>query len=209
MIRNYHIKPKKIKYGSFRYNAILEARWAVFFDSLGIKYEYEPIYDEVETGGRVVYYKPDFYLNELDIFVEIKPSKPCEIENIKGAGWAKHINEIIVLFNLNPPTMELENGWLYDFPDIRKIPTINDSFWWGQCLKCGHVDIAQYAQITSCGCYDKDYYNNLYEKEDKIGHGAERTPRLLKAYSIAKKYKFGVVNDTLAEKLPSQDSLFP
>ena len=106
MIRNYEIKPKKVKYGGVSYKATLEARWAVFFDSLGIKYEYEPVYDEVEIGGRVAFYKPDFYLSELDIFIEIKPSKPCEIENIKAAGWAKHVNEIIILFNLNPPTLD-------------------------------------------------------------------------------------------------------
>jgi len=183
MIREYNIKPKKHKY--------------------------EPIYDEVETGGRVVYYKPDFYLNELDIFVEIKPSKPCEIENIKAAGCAKHINELVLLFNLNPPTMELENGWLYDFPDILKVPTINDGYWWGECLKCGHVDIAQYAQITSCGCYNQNYYDNAYEKEDKISHGTERSPRMLIAYSIAKKYKFDGSTMKKADKLPCQGSLFP
>jgi len=207
MIRNYEIKPKKIKYGGVSYKATLEARWAVFFDSLGIKYEYEPVYDEVETGGRVAFYKPDYYLSELDIFIEIKPSKPCEIENIKAAGWAKHVNEIIILFNLNPPTLDLENGWFFSFPEIKKIPEIMDGYCWCECPKCGHIDIAYEAQITSCGCYDKDYYNNLFFTEDKIFHGMERTPRLLKAYSNAKKYKFDG-SKKKAEKLHSQGSLF-
>ena len=76
-----------------------------------------------------------------------------------------------------------------------------------ECPKCGHIDIAYEAQITSCGCYDKDYYDNLFFTEDKIFHGMERTPRLLKAYSIAKKYKFDG-SKKKAEKLHSQGSLF-
>lgn len=208
MKRNYDIKPQKTKYGDIIFASRLEARWAVFFDCLGIQYEYEPFYSEVETGCRVMYYKPDFYLKKLNKFIEVKPSKPYEKENVKAAAWAKHINEIIILFNLNPPTLELENGWLFFFPEISKIPELREGFWWGECPKCGCIDIDEYAQITSCGCYDLDYYNKLYFNNE-IGHCREKTPRLLQAYTTAKNFKFDNMSKNNAEKLPSQGFLFP
>lgn len=36
------IKAKETEYNGYRFRSRLEARWAVFFDVLGIKYEYEP-----------------------------------------------------------------------------------------------------------------------------------------------------------------------
>lgn len=64
------IKPIETIYNGYRFRSRLEARWAVFFDALKIKYEYEP---EGYDLGDGVYYLPDFYLPEFDLFVEIKP----------------------------------------------------------------------------------------------------------------------------------------
>lgn len=47
----------------------LEARWAVFYDKLGIRYEYEKEGYDLGDGIR---YLPDFWLPEQDCFVEIK-----------------------------------------------------------------------------------------------------------------------------------------
>jgi hypothetical protein len=88
--RSYNIKSKETYYGGILFRSIIEARWAVFFDSLGIDYSYEPYCFEVETGGREVKYKPDFFLPKLGVFIEIKPNKPVEIENIKAAAWSKY-----------------------------------------------------------------------------------------------------------------------
>ena len=35
------IKPIETQYNGFRFRSRLEARWAVFFDVIGLKYEYE------------------------------------------------------------------------------------------------------------------------------------------------------------------------
>jgi hypothetical protein len=47
----------------------LEARWAVFFDYLDIKYEYEK---EGYDLGDGIWYLPDFWLPDQECFVEIK-----------------------------------------------------------------------------------------------------------------------------------------
>jgi hypothetical protein len=64
------IKPIETVYNGYRFRSRLEARWAVFFDALNIKYEYEPEGFDLGDAG---WYLPDFYLPEFDCFVEIKP----------------------------------------------------------------------------------------------------------------------------------------
>lgn len=63
------IKPIETEYKGYRFRSRLEARWAVFFDALGIKYHYEP--EGFDLNG--TYYLPDFYLDDYKIYVEIKP----------------------------------------------------------------------------------------------------------------------------------------
>lgn len=62
------MKPIETSYAGCRFRSRLEARWAVFFDQLGIKWEYEPQGYEFD-GER---YLPDFHLPHFDQFVEVK-----------------------------------------------------------------------------------------------------------------------------------------
>jgi len=66
------VKPIETPYKGYRFRSRLEARWAVFFDAMGISYEYEPEGFDLGDG---VWYLPDFLLHfkERDVFVEIKP----------------------------------------------------------------------------------------------------------------------------------------
>lgn len=74
------IKPIETFYNGYRFRSRLEARWAVFFDTAGIEYEYEP---EGFDCGDGVYYLPDFYLPENDVWVEIKGKALTEEERLK------------------------------------------------------------------------------------------------------------------------------
>lgn len=51
------IKPIETIYKGYRFRSRLEARWAVFFDALGVDWEYEPEGFELPSGRR---YLPDF-----------------------------------------------------------------------------------------------------------------------------------------------------
>lgn len=69
------LKAIETQYNGYRFRSRLEARWAVFFDKAGIKYQYEPEGFEVEGyDGEVYRYLPDFYLPEIGIYAEVKPS---------------------------------------------------------------------------------------------------------------------------------------
>jgi hypothetical protein len=67
-------KPRAIEtvFKNYRFRSRLEARWAVFFDALGLKWEYEP--EGFDLDG--VWYLPDFRVKTPqgeDIWYEIKP----------------------------------------------------------------------------------------------------------------------------------------
>jgi hypothetical protein len=99
------IKPIETIYKGYRFRSRLEARWAVFFDALGIEWEYEPEGFEFEDGTR---YLPDFVIKEkvkldnkkawalansgelhsvllagIETYIEIKPTAPSKSELTK------------------------------------------------------------------------------------------------------------------------------
>ncbi len=77
------------RYSGYRFRSRLEARYAVLFDSLGIKWDYEPEGFELGGGKR---YLPDFFVHYPDgsperkkwpgagYWVEIKASTPTPAE---------------------------------------------------------------------------------------------------------------------------------
>ena len=56
-------------YKGYRFRSRLEARWAVFFNELGIKWQYEVEGFELPSGR----YLPDFYLPDYKCYFEVKP----------------------------------------------------------------------------------------------------------------------------------------
>jgi hypothetical protein len=69
--RDYDIDAKSAWHKGILYRSVLEARWALFFDSFGVAYEYER---KTFYLGNGIYYVPDFYLPELDLWAEVKPT---------------------------------------------------------------------------------------------------------------------------------------
>jgi hypothetical protein len=65
------IKPIETTHDGYRFRSRLEARWAIFLDSLGLEYVYEPEGYEFPDGTR---YLPDFWLPRLDMYIEVKPT---------------------------------------------------------------------------------------------------------------------------------------
>lgn len=71
-----HIKAIETRYAGYRFRSRLEARWAVFFDAIGVAYKYEDEGFEWDFNGRKERYLPDFYLPEWGVYVEVKPGVP-------------------------------------------------------------------------------------------------------------------------------------
>lgn len=75
-----NIKPIETVYNGYRFRSRLEARWAVFFDAVSIKYEYELEGFELGDGVR---YLPDFWLPEFNFHVEVKPHHELTPDDIR------------------------------------------------------------------------------------------------------------------------------
>lgn len=72
------IKAIETRYAGCRFRSRLEARWAVFFDHLGVTWRYEPEGFRLSNG---VNYLPDFQLPELDTWVEVKGAlRPADLK---------------------------------------------------------------------------------------------------------------------------------
>lgn len=71
------VKTIETHYKGYRFRSRLEARWAVFFDAMGIDYEYEPEGFDLGDG---IWYLPDFLLhfNDQEVYLEIKPKNYAE-----------------------------------------------------------------------------------------------------------------------------------
>lgn len=104
------IKPIETEYKGYKFRSRLEARWAVFFDALGVQYEYEP---EGFNLGNDLYYLPDFLLYNvitryaqgdahIDLYVEVK-GKPNEKDALKIHEFSKTY-PIWVVGNIPDPT---------------------------------------------------------------------------------------------------------
>jgi hypothetical protein len=85
-----NIKAIQTEYKGYRFRSRTEARWAVYFDYLKIKWEYEK---EGYDLGSVGYYLPDFWLPEFKYWAEVKPEKlnlEEEAKIIRLVGGTKH-----------------------------------------------------------------------------------------------------------------------
>lgn len=82
------ISPIETHYAGCRFRSRLEARWAVFFDTLGLKWEYEPQGFVVHSGPG---YLPDFAVQTPAclLFVEVKPSRPEAIDPAGVRRWER------------------------------------------------------------------------------------------------------------------------
>lgn len=89
------IAPIETVYRGYRFRSRLEARWAVYFDALGIEFEYEPEgYDLGDAG----WYLPDFWLPQVRLWAEVKRGEflPDEVRRCQAlAGVTGH--EVVML----------------------------------------------------------------------------------------------------------------
>lgn len=88
------LQPIETVYDGYRFRSRLEARWAVFFNTLGIRWEYEK--EGYNLSG--MRYLPDFWLPDQQCFVEIKGEEPTREEANKARLLALNLNKRVFLF---------------------------------------------------------------------------------------------------------------
>jgi len=113
-MRTYNIKPIKTMYNNYKFRSRLEARWAVFFDAMGIEYQYEP---RLFNLGKLGYYLPDFYLPVTQNWVEVKPSDLHETEYLKILAVSKQTKQDGLML-IGQPRAKPYYGWVVGKDDV-------------------------------------------------------------------------------------------
>lgn len=90
-----NIKAIETIYNGYRFRSRLEARWAVFFDSLGVEYQYEPEGFVLNDGTP---YLPDFYLPNQGMWIEIKPYSDESDDSLNKALAFSHHHRICLIY---------------------------------------------------------------------------------------------------------------
>jgi hypothetical protein len=69
------IKAIETRYKGYRFRSRLEARWAVFFDAIDVRWEYEPQGFRLSDGTMYLpdFHLPGFHQRDKGIYVECKP----------------------------------------------------------------------------------------------------------------------------------------
>jgi len=153
---------EKILYNDVFYKSMTEARWAYFFDSLGIPFLYEPATYEL---GLLYRYTVDFWLPTLKVFLEIKNPgtgiKPSLEEMERTYMLARMTRQRTFLFFGDVGLQQHEKsrsalGFIprSDSDDV----DVEAGYWWFRCTRCGVIDITKNASSTGkrCKCTYKD-----------------------------------------------------
>lgn len=173
------IKYIPTEYSGLQFRSRLEARWAVFFDTLGVEWRYEHEGYQLPSG----WYLPDFWLPRSQVFVEIKGTYPTGQEQKLASELGEATKQKVVIMNGDigrwlPPNSDHESGHLMAPNwDNGYAPTI--------CHTCGVFGFEYECRAARL----KPHYRVCYEKGDDRGHSDE-DPRIIAAVEAANRYQF-------------------
>lgn len=182
------------EYKGFRFRSRLEARWAVFMDAMGVKYEYER--EAYDLDG--LFYLPDFWLPEIKAHLEIKPENPTPIEWEKAERLAKHskLPVYIMVGQLSCP--DADRNWDQEESQATLIITLDDGsvgedyhYIWCECSTCHRCEL-QFdgrADRIRCGCKKSDHSDKGYNFDSE---------RLRAAYDKARGARFDPMSRNVA-----------
>lgn len=153
------IKAIPTMYRGTQFRSRLEARWAEFFDRIGLVWQYEPEGYETSAGR----YLPDFYLPHVhhrgrpaSLFFEVKPTRPTATEDMKltalvcGTGIAAVVPAGMPGGGKTEFLIEYKP---YEGPDGIFCGT-DEGLTFAKCGNCGQLDIGVYSSdepMCSCG----------------------------------------------------------
>lgn len=146
------IKAIDTRYNNHLFRSRLEARYAVFFDELKVKWLYE--YEGFELGNNDRYL-PDFYLPDYGIYAEIKPIAFNYKEHSKCKRLAnltqRKVIELVGLPNNNLTTIIIPSQY-------------------SVCSKCGHKESYGFdGNRIYCECKAKHLiFNRINEEQGYV-----------------------------------------
>ncbi len=167
-------------YKGIKFRSRLEARWAVFYDSLGIEWEYEKEGYSLPSG----YYLPDFWLPKQQCWIEIKGQSPTEQEETLSQQLSQVTGRRAFIFwgEIPADPTQSQNDGAYD---------LSNGGWdnfqmWCECSNCGMLDIQFDGRSDRLNCKASGCSRSTHG--DK-GYSAD-SEKLLHAYAAARSARF-------------------
>lgn len=131
------VKAIETRYKGYRFRSRLEARWAVFFDALGLRWEYETEGFDLGDAG---YYLPDFWITlnqhgDKRYWIEIKPHRNLSGRELSVAvALAEHHGGYILFGQPAAPRwagkrVERHFPTLYAIPELAGFPALDLPTW--------------------------------------------------------------------------------
>jgi len=145
------IKAIETEYQGYRFRSRLEARWSVFFNVLGIEWEYEK--EGFDLDG--IWYLPDFWLtnvslrgNDPGMWLEIKGENPTDEEILRGELLGKGSRHGVAIAVGLPSPEQRDNGIFQLWPHWDN---------WMHFMRCYYCDFTKidlespYCTCPNCG----------------------------------------------------------
>jgi len=164
----YSMQPRETEYKGNSFRSRLEARWALFFDLVGIRYRYEVGGFTLKNG---MLYKPDFWLPDYEIWVEIKPDKPKPKEKLKARLLAEESRSPVYIFAGNVGAYVI-----YDAYQSRRLML-------HECEFCGALLFVAPEQPVT-------HYRDAHQREVFADADWRPTEKLMRAYVEARSTRF-------------------
>lgn len=172
------VRAIETRYAGVRFRSRLEARWAVFFDTAGVRWHYEA--EGFELDG--LRYLPDFWLPVNGYWIEVKPMAPTVLEREKAirlaeaGGWP-----VIFLHGAIDPVEQADAGSPLLIASRANVMRPGGEVMgrWAECPICGWLAVMGWwsgaADGLECNCDEMPSANS---------------PRLREAYAAARSARF-------------------
>jgi hypothetical protein len=166
-------------YNGNRFRSRLEARWAVFFDALGVPYEYEKEGYNLDEAGC---YLPDFWLPQQQGWVEIKGPEPTDSDALKACALAYGTKEPVFVF-VGEIRLGIRSYFAHPAHHPSKLVFLVPCFAWAEAetshCPCGRFAIHRVP--------DESFPFGLFHHGYKLWFDS---PRLHNAYTAARQARF-------------------
>lgn len=164
-------------YAGYTFRSRTEARWAVFLDHLDIKWDYER--EGFEFNGER--YLPDFWLPELDTWLEVKGVIPTHAEQRKAQWLADGTGQRVLLAFGEPRCPDGSYGSEDDSMWVLGVDLWDNAYWWCECPCCGYIDTTFNGRAARLRCRCMVSRNPAEDKAYNYN-----SPRLEAAYAAAR-----------------------
>lgn len=155
-------------YAGCRFRSRLEARWAVFFDTFGVSWNYEPEGFVLDDGTR---YLPDFYLPSINTWFEVKGKSPDEVTWNRLWSFDADVDGrlVIAVGNIPDPRTITWHGhpkpenWPPRDGDFDMFVWGDENYAWCHCPGCGKPGIefmARCGRVCGSVCWQHDSDHN-------------------------------------------------